>query len=258
MARIIRTCATCYSTTPGLSRAYNTGIRETHRRDHRLHRRRLRRPAGLDRSSIARGVRRRPGRGHVVRPGACARRRSPTVGVTCRRCPFQQAARFSHTRWISYLRHGRRTSRPAGASSSGSAASTRSSAAAVRSSPRRTTTSSTASIALARSCLLCPTVKVDHYGVRNYTDQWPATLRAYGIGDGAFYFKHVRCGDWLRARTAHPALTRMSVREVLSQLGVRRRPSRADYVRSCFIGIWQSLRFRIDRRSANVPARAHA
>src|SRR5262249_48988804 len=51
--------------------------------------------------------------------------------------------------------------------------------------------------------LLVPEIRVDHYGLRTPA-QWPATLEAYGIGDGAFYGKHVRCGDlracWLLGR----------------------------------------------------------
>src|SRR5262249_44915440 len=47
--------------------------------------------------------------------------------------------------------------------------------------------------------LLDPTVKVDHYGSRT-PGQWPATERNYGIGDGAFYAKHIRCGDLLALR----------------------------------------------------------
>ena len=96
--------------------------------------------------------------------------------------------------------------------------------------------------------LLSPAVRVDHYGLRNYADQWPATLRAYGFGDGAFYLKHVRCGDVLALRLLVEKLGRMSIRELLSQIGLRRRPSSADYVRSCFVGMWQSRRYRIDRR----------
>jgi glycosyltransferase involved in cell wall biosynthesis len=95
--------------------------------------------------------------------------------------------------------------------------------------------------------LLSPTVKVDHYGLRNYTDQWPATLRAYGFGDGAFYLKHVRCGDVFALRLLVGQLGRKSVRELLIQTGLRRRASNAEYVRSCFVGMWQSLRFSVDR-----------
>ena len=46
-------------------------------------------------------------------------------------------------------------------------------------------------------------MQVDHYGTRT-KDQWPATMANYGIGDGAFYSKHIRCGDllalWLLVR----------------------------------------------------------
>ena len=51
--------------------------------------------------------------------------------------------------------------------------------------------------------LLRPEVIVRHDGRRERED-WPALLRAYGFGDGAFYSKHVRCGDpyaaWLAAK----------------------------------------------------------
>src|SRR5688572_18522631 len=40
--------------------------------------------------------------------------------------------------------------------------------------------------------LLAPEVKVDHYGSRTQ-EQWAGTMKAYGIGDGAFYSKHIRC-----------------------------------------------------------------
>lgn len=45
-----------------------------------------------------------------------------------------------------------------------------------------------------KTILLEPNVWVDHYGTRTQ-DQWPLTLKNYGIGDGAFYAKHIRCGD---------------------------------------------------------------
>ena len=52
--------------------------------------------------------------------------------------------------------------------------------------------------------LLRPEVIVRHDGRRERED-WPALLRAYGFGDGAFYSKHVRCGDpyaaWLAAKS---------------------------------------------------------
>ncbi len=43
--------------------------------------------------------------------------------------------------------------------------------------------------------LLASDVKVDHYGKRSL-DQWSETMKNYGIGDGGFYGKHIRCGDF--------------------------------------------------------------
>ena len=71
--------------------------------------------------------------------------------------------------------------------------------------------------------LLSPAVKVDHYGVRT-REQWPATLRAYGFGDGAFYWKHVRCGDLFALSLLVRQVGRLAAREALSRLGLRRRP----------------------------------
>jgi glycosyltransferase involved in cell wall biosynthesis len=92
--------------------------------------------------------------------------------------------------------------------------------------------------------LLSPSVQIDHYGVRT-RQEWPATERAYGIGDGAFYFKHVRCGDafalWLFSRK----MVVTSLKDVVRWL--RKRPTHAQYVRSCFTGIRMSLRFPVDR-----------
>lgn len=93
--------------------------------------------------------------------------------------------------------------------------------------------------------LLCPEVKVDHYGVRN-REQWPATLRNYGFGDGAFYFKHVRCGDLHALTMLVRRLSRMTVREAVN--GIRRKPTMTPYLLSTFDGIRGSLRYPVDRR----------
>ena len=45
-----------------------------------------------------------------------------------------------------------------------------------------------------RVILLRPEVTLRHDGRREAED-WPALLLNYGIGDGAFYTKHVRCRD---------------------------------------------------------------
>ncbi len=75
--------------------------------------------------------------------------------------------------------------------------------------------------------LLRPEVKVDHYGFRS-DEQWPATLRAYGVGDGAFYGKHIRCGDLFALSLLARRMGRLLVREALNP--VRRKPSQAVYL----------------------------
>lgn len=99
---------------------------------------------------------------------------------------------------------------------------------------------------LAGACvLLCPEVKVDHYGVRSRAE-WPSTLRNYGFGDGAFYFKHVRCGDLYALMMLVRRLSRVAAREALN--GLRRKPTMAPYLWSSLDGIRGSLQFSIDRR----------
>ena len=105
---------------------------------------------------------------------------------------------------------------------------------------------------------LRPDVNVDHYGLRT-VEQWPATQRAYGFGDGAFYCKHIRCGDAFALRMFASRIVRMTARETLIKLGVRRRPSQWLYLRSCFTGMRASLRFGVDRQQRMYrPATANA
>jgi len=94
--------------------------------------------------------------------------------------------------------------------------------------------------------LLRPDVKVDHYGVRN-PSQWQSTLRSYGFGDGAFYSKHVRCGDLYATSLFVRRLGRIAAREALN--GVRRKPSMAPYLWSAFAGMREGLRFPVNRRA---------
>jgi glycosyltransferase involved in cell wall biosynthesis len=95
-------------------------------------------------------------------------------------------------------------------------------------------------------CLLSPKVWVHHYGIRD-AQSWPSTQVAYGIGDGAFYFKHVRCGDRLALWLLAKRLARLTLHQLLNP--IRRRPSEWPYLRSYFAGIARSLRFRIDRET---------
>jgi GT2 family glycosyltransferase len=92
-----------------------------------------------------------------------------------------------------------------------------------------------------------PEVVIDHYGYRS-PDQWQAVDRAYGTGDGAFYCKHARCGDLYALRVLVEQLVRIGFREALHTLGIRRRYSRARYLRGYLAGIIGSFGYRVDRQ----------
>ncbi len=94
---------------------------------------------------------------------------------------------------------------------------------------------------------LSPEPRVDHYGLRAPGAQWRATLEAYGIGDGAFYWKHVRCGDLTALRLLLQRATKLLIREAL--MPVRRRNSHMPYLRACMTGIRRSLAFRVDKQA---------
>lgn len=93
--------------------------------------------------------------------------------------------------------------------------------------------------------LLVPEVKADHYGVRTQA-QWPATLEAYGIGDGAFFGKHIRCGDATAAWLLSKKMVSCAVREVGRSLR-NRRWSPDIYARHIWTGIRAGARFDVDR-----------
>lgn len=95
--------------------------------------------------------------------------------------------------------------------------------------------------------LLEPDAIVYHHGFRSQA-QWPATLKAYGVGDGAFYFKHVRAGDIFAARLLLGVLCLHTAREC--KHFIERGPSgtRWNYVRNIVVGIYQSLRFGVNRQ----------
>jgi len=98
-----------------------------------------------------------------------------------------------------------------------------------------------------RAILLRPEIQVIHYGTRA-PQAWPATLRAYGIGDGAFYFKHVRCRDFFALRLLVRQIVLMSARALLHRLR-RQGPGDWTYVRFVLVGIRECLRFSVDRHS---------
>lgn len=93
-------------------------------------------------------------------------------------------------------------------------------------------------------CLLTPHVRVVHYGLRS-AREWPATMVNYGVGDGAFYFKHVRCGDLTAARLMAARFGRTFARSALSP--VRGKGAEWTYLRSFVRGMRESLSFGIDR-----------
>jgi GT2 family glycosyltransferase len=100
--------------------------------------------------------------------------------------------------------------------------------------------------------LLRPEVQVDHYGVRTHA-QWPATLRAYGFGDGAFYSKHIRCGDLYALGLFVRRFGYALVREALN--GIRRKPSLSLYIGSAFDGMRTGLQYGVDRQARLYVAR---
>jgi len=91
---------------------------------------------------------------------------------------------------------------------------------------------------------LSPEPKVDHYGIR-VGAQWKRTLEAYGIGDGAFYWKHVRCGDATALRLLVQRMTKLAARELLNP--IRHESSSLPYLMACTIGVRKSMHFKIDR-----------
>lgn len=94
--------------------------------------------------------------------------------------------------------------------------------------------------------LLSPEVKVDHYGVRT-PEQWPLTLEAYGIGDGAFLGKHVRCGDVRALWLLCGRIACSRVREIRQSLRERRRVPDI-YGRNLLVGVRSGAKFGVDRR----------
>jgi glycosyltransferase involved in cell wall biosynthesis len=94
--------------------------------------------------------------------------------------------------------------------------------------------------------LLRPEVIVRHDGRRERQD-WPALMRAYGFGDGAFYSKHVRCGDpyaaWLGAK-----LFSVMIAKFVKRCARGRRPAdEIGYLSGFVQGVRGGLKFGVDR-----------
>ena len=95
--------------------------------------------------------------------------------------------------------------------------------------------------------LLRPEVYVRHDGRREYED-WPQLLLAYGSGDGAFYMKHVRCRDvyatWLLAKQLGHNAAKLVVKTLLL-----RNDRGRYYLWGLLRGARASFRYGVDRRT---------
>jgi GT2 family glycosyltransferase len=104
--------------------------------------------------------------------------------------------------------------------------------------------------------LLLPDVQVDHYGART-PEQWVDTLKNYGIGDGAFYSKHIRCGDVLALWLFVKGLLRIRARQIVGLVSEGR--WRGDpYVEHLFRGVRDGWKFAIDRERRLFRETPHA
>jgi glycosyltransferase involved in cell wall biosynthesis len=94
-------------------------------------------------------------------------------------------------------------------------------------------------------CVLSADLHVTHYGYRT-PEEWGKTLRAYGVGDGAFYMKHVRCGDVRAGRLLAVRVWNEVIRVTAKPLVGRHH--NAAYLRGLIEGSVKSFHFKVDRR----------
>jgi glycosyltransferase involved in cell wall biosynthesis len=94
--------------------------------------------------------------------------------------------------------------------------------------------------------LLEPDVWVHHRGFRSHAEL-RGVVRSYGIGVGGFYAKHVRLGDGYAAWLLGAHLLRAAAR-VLKRVATRR-PARVEavYLLNLFAGMVRSFSFQLDR-----------
>jgi len=95
--------------------------------------------------------------------------------------------------------------------------------------------------------LLTPDVTLLHDGRREPED-WPALLCNYGIGDGAFYSKHVRCGDLYALSLLMRRLSNRAGR-IAAKAILHREDSDRYYLRGMLRGIREGRKFDLDRRA---------
>jgi GT2 family glycosyltransferase len=92
--------------------------------------------------------------------------------------------------------------------------------------------------------LLRPEVTLLHDGGRELGD-WGELMRTYGIGDGAFYSKHVRCGDMYALMLLVRKISRQGMGSLIKPL-LGQKPTR-EYLEGLIIGIRDGLKFSIDK-----------
>ncbi len=93
--------------------------------------------------------------------------------------------------------------------------------------------------------LLRPEVTIRHDG-RREPDQWPALLKAYGTGDGAFYMKHVRCRDMYATRLLAKRLVEVIAKIVVKWVVRRSKPAEIYYLQGMISGMRGSFGFKVD------------
>jgi glycosyltransferase involved in cell wall biosynthesis len=93
--------------------------------------------------------------------------------------------------------------------------------------------------------LLRPEVTLVHDGRRELED-WAGVLRNYGIGDGAFYSKHVRCGDMYALFLLVRRIWSIGGRIMIKRTLLRQQP-RTEYLTGIFAGIRAGLKFSVDK-----------
>jgi GT2 family glycosyltransferase len=97
-----------------------------------------------------------------------------------------------------------------------------------------------------KQTLLSPSVSVLHYGHRT-NEEWPLTETAYGIGDGAFYMKHMRCGDFQAAHLFAKRFGREAAKAAIKPL--LGKPNSTRYLRGMVRGSRDSFRFPVNKAS---------
>lgn len=97
-----------------------------------------------------------------------------------------------------------------------------------------------------RVILLRPEVWLHHDGRREAED-WPTLLRNYGIGDGAFYSKHVRCRDGYALWLLTQKLVIGGARR-LAKRALGRTSGKDEYTRGIVQGVRDGMKFDVRRR----------